>query len=172
VCNSVQHNSKDSLLWWDKWCMTWLQDNWAHWALPFSVGCPWLELEGESRWINRYQSTNPCAGGEDILHNSGEMLVSLEIIVFQTNLQLDHLHKVMPFLTSGFGKELFDEALHAWRWEFATLGLLVLALKMWDTASKHASCFSSLEGTCEFFGQRCDDGSVWCRSGTWYHNGG
>jgi len=31
---------------------------------------------GESRWMNRYQSTNPCTGGEDVLHSSGETLVS------------------------------------------------------------------------------------------------
>jgi len=68
---------------------------------------------GESSWMKKYESTNTCAGGEDVLHSSGETLVSLGIVVFQTNLQLDRLHKVTPFLAGGFGEELFDGAPHA-----------------------------------------------------------
>jgi len=46
----------------------------------------WGMLESLVGWRSRYQSTNPCTGGEDVLHSSGEMLVSSGIVVFQTNL--------------------------------------------------------------------------------------
>ena len=53
------------------------------------------------------------AGNSWKFNGSRETLVTLGVVVLETNLKFDSLHKVALFLAVGFSKQLFDGAPHA-----------------------------------------------------------
>ena len=78
-----------------------------------------MDMRGRGTWGSledgRLDWCDTRDGGENkyALDGTRETLVTLGIVVLETNLELDGLNKVAPLLAVGLGEELLDRAPHA-----------------------------------------------------------
>ena len=66
---------------------------------------------GEPATVVRPLNIDICT--EDSLDGTRETLITLRVVVFEANLELNGLHEVSLLLAVGFGEELFNGAPHA-----------------------------------------------------------
>ena len=76
-------------------------------------GCKWTSLAVGRLGVCERESDSCTAdnAGADSLYGSGETLISLWVVVFQTDLQFDGLDEVAAFFSRG-SKEFLDRAPH------------------------------------------------------------
>lgn len=63
--------------------------------------------------VGRQSLLSVDISAEDSLDGTRETLITLGVIVFEANLELNGLHEVSLLLAVGFGEELFNGAPHA-----------------------------------------------------------